>query len=1072
MNVRQPIDSYALSPMQHGMLLHYLKDPAAGTDVEQIVCSLAEGIEAGPLRQAWERAIQRHPVLRTAFRYEDGEEPAQAVYLEMPLVWEELDWRREEDVEQSLKAFLTTDRHRPFDMKCGSLLRLTLIRVSDSEYKLVWTFHHILMDGRSFPLILNEVFDYYEAICEGREFTPALPRPYRDYINWLQQQDHSKGEAYWREQLSGFTSPTRLAVSSARHSDIAGTDRQGDERQFVSSATTSKLVNFAEDHGLTLNTLVQGAWALLLSRYSGEDEVLYGVVRAGRKSSIPGADEMIGLFMNTLPLRVRINRDATVVDWLKQLRAQWTGMRDYEHTPLVQVQKVSSIPHGIPLFDSILMFDNYQLDELLKRQGGKWATRSFRLYEQTGYPITLTVYSGTELCLQIEFDRSLYRADAIQRMLGHLRTLLESMPDGAGMRVGDLCIVTPEEVHQLTVEWNQTAQDYPTQSTVHGLFELQVQRSPEAVAVACNDRLTYAELNRRANQLADLLQRRGVKPETLVGLCVERSLEMVVAALGILKAGGAYVPLDPAFPKERLALILEDSRANILVTQRDVTRCLPEFSGQIVYLDDPELSTCAVDDVTSGATPDNLAYVIFTSGSTGRPKGVQIEHRSVVNFLESMRREPGLTAADTLLAVTTLSFDIAGLELFLPLIAGARVAIATREAVIDGHSLVKLLDEHKATVMQATPTTWRLMIESGWKGHDGLKVLCGGEPMPPDLARELLSRCSSLWNVYGPTETTIWSTLCQVTSPDTPIPIGKPIANTQVFILDRELQAVPIGVTGELYIGGDGLARGYLNRPDLTAERFVPNTYCGSSRIYKTGDLCRWRLDGSIECLGRNDHQVKIRGHRIELGDIESALASHPGVKQAVVNVQERGSADKRLVAYVVANDGNTPAADELRKHLTDRLPEYMVPAAYLGISAVPLTPNGKIDRKALPPAGEVRSERDRTWRPPENETERTIAAAWKEVLEVADIGNNSNFFDLGGDSLLMIRVRGKLEHALHCDLPIIEMFRHPTVGALANYLAGQEAPRIVVARSRQEIAASKESARRRLQLRKSRSIQ
>jgi len=1075
MNRRTPTDVYPLSPMQQGMLLHYLKDPGAGTDIEQIVCTLAEEIASAPLRQAWQCVVQRHPVLRTTFRYENGEEPAQAVYLEMPLTWEEQDWRsvRREDVERSLKDFLTADRHRQFNLSQGPLLRLTLIRISDADYRLVWTFHHILMDGRSFPLVLTEVFNFYEAIRHGLEITQDLPRPYRDYIGWLHQQDLGKGEAYWREQLAGFTNPTRLAVEAARHSETDTIDRQGDERLFLSTAATSTLLSFAKDHGLTLNTLVQAAWALLLSRYSGEDDVLYGVVRAGRKSSIAGADEMLGLFMNTLPFRVRITQDSTVLDWLRQLRAQWMALRDFEHTPLVQAQRFSAVPSGISLFDSILMFDKYQLDELLKNQGGKWANRSFRLYEQTGYPITLTVYSGTALCLQVEFDCSQFRPEVIHRMLGHLRTLLEAMPEGACMRVGELPMLTPEEVRKLTIDWNETGRDYSRKSTVHELFELQARRSPEAVAIVYNQQqLTYAELNRRANQLARLLQRRNVKPDMLVGLCLERSLEMVVAVLGILKAGGAYVPLDPAFPKERLGLILKDSHAGLLVTQREIAPFLPEFSGQIVYLEDAELSTCLVDDLANGANPDNLAYVIFTSGSTGRPKGVQIEHRSVVNFLESMKREPGLTADDVLVAVTTLSFDIAGLELFLPLIAGARVVVASREAVIDGRILSRLLDESNATIMQATPTTWRLMVESGWKGRDNLKILCGGEALPPELAEELLTRCSSLWNVYGPTETTIWSTVSRVISAKGQIPLGKPIANTQVFILDRELQPVPIGVTGELYIGGDGLARGYLNRPDLTAERFVPNPYSGSVLMYKTGDLCRWRPDGSIECLGRNDHQVKIRGHRIELGDIESALSSHPDVKQAVVSVQERGSADKRLVAYVVANSGNIPPAEELRRYLTDRLPEYMVPAAYVEIPVVPLTPNGKIDRKALPSAGEIAFDRDQTWRPLQNETERIIAAAWSDVLGAAGVGNNSNFFDLGGDSLLMIRVRGKLEHSLHCDLPIIEMFRHPTVGALANYLSGQETSRMVVARSRQEIAASRESARRRLQLRKSRSIQ
>ena len=840
-------------------------------------------------------------VLRTRFEFDKKSEIAvQVVIAAATVPFEACDWRAlpSDEQEQRFTALLREDRHRGMHIDKAPLLRLTLVRMDESEYRLLWTFHHLLLDGRSFPVVLNEVFAFYGAIGEELSLELPTPRSYRLFIEWLQAHEVAHSEAYWRKELKGFAAATPLVVDRTANRENESLDRQGDHRVFVDERTTSALKSFAASEGVTLNTLLQAAWALLLSRYSGEQNVMFGVVRACRKGTVDGAQDMVGLFINTLPLRVDVPLNLPLGEWLKQLRAKWMALREHEHTPLVQIQKWSEVSGGKPLFESILMFENYELNRRMQGQGGRWATRSFRLYEQTGYPITLTVYSGDELCLQIEFDKSRFEPSTITRMMGHLRALLEGMPPGSQQRLIGLPMLTAGELRQLTVERNATDQQF-FQGTVHGLFEVQAESSPDAIALIHHDQqITYRDLNTRADQIAHYLRELGVKTEDLVGICMERSADMVAAMIGVWKAGSAYVPLDPAFPKERLGQILEDAEVKVLLTEACLSSVLPSNVAKTVYLDAAEINKQSVDTRAAGARPENLAYVIFTSGSTGRPKGVQIEHRAVVNFIECMAQQPGLTAKDTLVAVTTVSFDIAGLELFLPLLKGARVVIADRETVVDPRRLAQLLESSSATVMQATPSAWRMLIESGWAGRPEMKILCGGEAFPPELAKELIPRCCSLWNMYGPTETTIWSTISLVSEANGAVPIGRPIANTQVYVLDQNLQPVPIGVPGELFIGGAGVARGYWKRPELTAERFITNPFVreNDARMYRTGDLCRWKENGTLECLGRNDQQVKIQGYRIELGDIEATLGTHPDVQQAVVCVQE-SSGNKKLVA-------------------------------------------------------------------------------------------------------------------------------------------------------------------------------
>jgi amino acid adenylation domain-containing protein len=648
----------------------------------------------------------------------------------------------------------------------------------------------------------------------------------------------------------------------------------------------------------------------------------------------------------------------------------------------------------------------------------------------------------------LEYNTDLFKADTITRMLGHFQVLLESIVANPDRQFADLPILTAAERHQLLVEFNQNqsklciSRQEPGNKPnpkidrcLHHLIEAQVEQTPDAVAVIFeNEQLTYRELNCRANQLAHYLQMLGVKPEVLLGICLDRSLEMVIALLGILKAGGAYVPLDPTYPKERLAFVIEETQLPVLLTQQHLRESIPQHQAHTVCIDSEwqAIALHSQENIDSGVRSENLAYTIYTSGSTGKPKGVQITHNAVVNFLTSMQQEPGLSQQDVLLAITTISFDIAALELYLPLIVSAKIVLVSREVASDGVQLSNMLAS--ATVMQATPATWQLLLDSGWQGNKQLKMLCGGEAMTRSLAERLLQKGSSLWNMYGPTETTIWSAARKVEPGTDSVAIGCPIANTQIYLLDPHLQPVPIGVPGELYIGGAGVARGYFNRPDLTAQRFIPNPFSDrqENRLYKTGDLARYLPNGSIEYLGRIDYQVKIRGFRIELGEIETVMRQHPAVREAIAIVREQPQ--KSLVAYVVPNQHPAPAINDLRSFLKERLPEYMVPAAFVLLDALPLTANGKLDRRALPtPDGERPVEG--TFVAANTPLEEMVAGIWVQILGLEQVGIHDNFFELGGHSLLATQAISHVRQTFQVEIPLRRLFEAPTVAELAKQI-------------------------------------
>jgi amino acid adenylation domain-containing protein/non-ribosomal peptide synthase protein (TIGR01720 family) len=899
-------------------------------------------------------------------------------------------------------------------------------------------------------LILKEVFVLYDAYSQGRELELGPTRPFREYIRWLRQQDLNQAEAFWRRALAGVTEPTPIRVDNVIDA-LTGKEEFKIEQAYLSEAETTSLHSLARRRRLTMSALAHGAWALLLGRYSGQQDVVFGTVVAGRPPELEGVETMIGLFINTLPTRVRVAPDAGVVEWLQGMQAWQAEARRYEYSPLALVQGWSDVGRGASMFESIVAFENYPVSSApLQGQSSKFRISNVEAVERINYPLFVVVGPGTELFLSINYDARRFEAETVERMLSHLRTLLGSIVAHPNRRLDDLSLLSPAEERQLLSEWNATEVVYPHGLTVAQLFEEQVSRTPDAVATVYEGRrLTYRELNRRANQLAHYLRKREIGPDTLVGLCVERSLETVVGLLGILKAGGAYVPLDQTYPVDRLAYMLRDARVKVLLTQQNFSESLPaERSAAPICLDtdSSQIGAEDTDDLPPLAMGENLAYVIYTSGSTGAPKGVQAPHRALVNFLHAMRGQLEFGAEDYLLAMTSISFDIAGLEIFLPLITGATVEIISRQIAADGVRLAERLNLTNASVMQATPVTWELLLEAGWCNDRGVKALCGGEALPRGLATKLLEGAGPVWNLYGPTETTIWSTAQQVRNKTGILSIGQPINNTQIYITDKNLRPAPAGVPGELYIGGDGVGRGYLGRADTTAERFVPNPFCSryGERLYRTGDLTRRLPDGQIEFLGRLDHQVKVRGHRVELGEIEHALSQHARVRQSVVVAREDAPGKKRIVAYYVAAGGEggngaaAPGADELREYLRERLPDYMAPGAFVSLAEFPLTPSGKIDRQALPePGGResvVENEEPRT------ELEAILAEVWREALEVEHVGMRDNFFELGGDSILSMRVVGRAR-ARGVELSPAEMFRHQSVAALAAAVQARQNP-------------------------------
>jgi amino acid adenylation domain-containing protein len=1039
-------DIYPLSPLQQGILFHSLYASESGVYCVQWSCALhGNHMHVSAFRRAWRRVVDRHPVLRTAFNWKSYDEPFQVVYRQVELPWRQYDWQSLSafDQEQQLKAFFIEDRKQGFALSNAPLMRLTLIRLAENAYQFVWTLHHLLLDGWSLSLLLKEVFQLYDAFCNGRELRLEACRPYGDYIAWLQQQDLSKGESFWRQTLKGFITPTALNVGRNHDSSVNKESDYDEQQMRLTAAATATLQAMAQRHRFSLNTLVQGAWALLLSRYSGQEDIVFGATVSGRPTDLVGAESMIGLFINTLPVRALVVPEASLLSWLHELQAQQAEARQYEYSPLVQVQGWSDVPRGLPLFETILAFENYPRYHAQQERGESLESRHVYFAPRTNYPLIVVAIPGPELGLRISYQRHRFDDATIARMLGHIRTLLEGMATNPGQRLVDLSILTQAERHQLLVEWNHTHVACPQDTCIHQLFEAQVERTPNAVAVVFEDQeLTYYELNARANRLAHCLQALGVGPEVLVGLCVERSVEMVVGLLGILKAGGAYVPLEPTYPKERLVFLLEDTKASVLITQSWLVSQFPTGEVKLICLDtDWEmLDKQSKENPKSLTISKNLCYVIYTSGSTGKPKGVLTQHSSVVNFWHSLLQKISIHNCHEILQATLnapLIFDASTKQIVL-LLSGHTIHILSEEIRRDGGALLSYLQMNKINILDCTPSLIRVLIEEGLLSQDYVpqRILLGGEALDESLWKLLSHETRiSFYNHYGPTECTVNTTICKIEQGATKPVIGRPIANVQVYLLDAHLQPVPVGVPGEVYIGGAGLARGYLSRPAQTTETFIPNPFSTEpgTRLYKTGDLARYLQDGNIEFLGRLDNQVKIRGYRIELGEIEATLERHPAIRQAVTLAREDTAGDRRLVAYCVPHHGFLPDMHELRSFLQTQLPDYMVPSTFVVLEALPMMPNGKVHRQALPAPDQARPSLCEAFVAPQTPTEELLAGIWASVLGIEAVGIHDNFFALGGHSLLAMRVLSRLRKTFQVEIPLRALFDTPTVASLAR---------------------------------------
>jgi amino acid adenylation domain-containing protein len=756
---------------------------------------------------------------------------------------------------------------------------------------------------------------------------------------------------------------------------------------------------------------------------------------------------LIGCFINVVPLRSNIEHNSSFLEFLEQVKQVSLDAYTYPNFPvekMLSTLKNQRDASYSPWFQVLFILLNVPANNL-ELSGIKSTENDFNKGAAT-FDLTFLIEQKEQgLKCSFEYNTDLYNDDTISRLIGHFKVLLQGIVSSPATSVKQLPLLTESEKQQLLVEWNDTTADYPRSSCIHQLFEAQVAKTPDSVAVVFEDeQLTYRQLNNQANQLAHYLQSLGVGPEVLVAISVERSLEMIVGLLGILKAGGAYVPLDPSYPPDRVEYILSNSEAPVLITSSQLLSSLPKHTAKVVCLDKyfSELDQEDRENPHSEVNGQNLAYAIYTSGSTGKPKGVQICHESLVNFIHSMKHEPGLNSRDRLLAVTTISFDIHTLEIYLPLTVGGTIILVSRQVATDGLQLAAEMAKHDVTVMQATPATWRMLLTAKWAGKPNLKAICGGEALPQSLANNLLAKVASLWNIYGPTETTVWSTTGEVKADrehrhaDAPESIGRAIANTEIYILDQNLQPVAIGIPGELHIGGVGLARGYIKRPELTAEKFIPNPFNpqAGSRLYKTGDLVRYLPDGNIEYIGRIDNQVKIRGFRIELGEIESVLLQHPQIREGVVIVREDSPGDKRLVAYYVAGNP-VPAISELRSFIKQKLPDYMVPAAFVNLESLPLTPNGKIDRKSLPSPSSIYADINDEIVEPRDEYEKNLVTIWQEVLKLPSISVKDNFFDIGGDSLLAVRLSDYISSYFKTNVPLGTIFQFPTIEQLAELI-------------------------------------
>jgi amino acid adenylation domain-containing protein len=1025
------VDAYPIAHLQLGMFYHNELNPASAMYHDVFSFRITSAFSEEKLRLAVQRLASRHPALRTSFHLAGYSKPLQLVHenVDVPLTIEDVSELSPSEQEQAIVTWIEAEKRRPFERSQAPLTRCHVQLQGVKRFQFFLSFHHSCLDGWSLAAVMTEIFQDYAALLDGRSEMLESPRTtYRDFVSLEHQSTRDEQTRQFWAQVIADSEPQPLPRLGEALCEKGEEQRRGPELD-IPAATLEGLKRIAKEAGVPLKTVLLAAHLKVMSLYCGQNDVITSLVSNGRPESVDG-EKLVGLFLNTLPFRLRLD-GGTWLDLVRRTFQVEQRILPHRRFPLAEIQRLNG---GRPLFETAFDFVHFHVYRNLQgyRDFDFAEGHYFEANNLTTYTTFMLDAQSSQLQLHIDYDPNVIARKQVEEISQRYLQVLDAMATAPDASYNEADLLQPAERRLLLNEFNRTEQDYPREWCVHQLIRKQCQIRPHAIAVKGNDSsLSYGELADLADCVTRCLVSNGVRAGDKVAVFMDRKPELIAALVGIWQAGAAYVPLDPAFPSERLAFMLADSGASAVLSEKGLRDSVPQTQALVLEIETALAQAGEETCPESTSTPDSLAYVIYTSGSTGRPKGVEVTHRGVVNLLYAAAQTAEITDRDILLAVTTLSFDIAGLELFMPLVLGGTVHLASREIAGDGTQLAQLIQGSGATIMQATPATWKLLLESGWKGAPNLKVFCGGEALSRSLADRLLALTKSVWNFYGPTETTIWSTVWKVECGNRVL-IGKPLANTQVYILDENRQPVPPGVTGELYIAGDGIARGYHARPELTAERFVQNHLVSGSkegRMYRTGDLARYLPDGNIECLGRIDHQVKIRGFRIELGEIEAAIKRRPGIADAVVTARPDASGEARLAGYVVSNNG-TPNLMDLRERLRQELPFYMVPARWMVLPQLPLTLNGKVDLRSLPALETQSLQRD--YVPADNPEEQAIMNIWAEVLSLQKVSATDNFFDLGTDSLSATRAFARLNAGLNLDLTLKEILEHPTAQDLA----------------------------------------
>ena len=1042
---------YIATPMQTGMLYHGLLDGDGVSYTVQTFGELKGNLDTIAFVNAWKFIVERHDVFRTCFVGFGDESIHQLVKkkVQLPVFKEDFSNFNEEDQVQALVDFRDKDREKGFDFAHAPLTRISIIRLAEDRFHFVWTYHHVLLDGWCNSLIFGELMQAYQALSEGLKPNFAAVAPYVDYIGWLFKNDKEKSMAFWQHQLAGLTSPTPLPMQ------INSSMPTGQFRELplvFDKSVSHDLAVLAKTHHCTVNVLLQFAWSYLLYCYTGEEDISFGATISGRPAELQGVEDMVGLFINSIPSRIVFDNDTSVLEQIRALHGENVLRNEHGYLSLTEIQQQSKIPSGTSLFDSLVIYENYPVGQI-SAEPKKKETVSISLIEseeQTNYGLTLYASFTDHLLVTIHYRTEQFKPEAITQIGDHLQHILTKMTRAdLNLSLLDADFLDTDSFNSADVMRGPEV-FLKDQACFHQQLTQQASKSPDAIALVCEgESFSYQELEQRSNQMAHYLQSQGVNKGDFVAVCLQRTPQLLFSLLAVQKVGATYIPVSVDYPQERISYMLDHAKAVKVISISQTWQAIGLPSDNVIMLDNNDVMTQLdqqsghVVELSTPSTHDDIAYVIYTSGSTGLPKGVCIEQGAMINFLASMAKSPGFNDQDSLLAITPVSFDISVLELYLPLLVGGTVHLANEQVARDAFALSQYIDEYQISVMQATPATWTMLDavndwspQSSSQSSRQFKALCGGEALPAHLATSMVKRYGEVWNMYGPTETTVWSGCQQITEE---VMVGKPIDNTQFYILSPNLTMTLSGMAGELHIGGEGLARGYLNADEMTAERFIDNPFEAGGRLYKTGDLVRRRSDGSLDYLGRTDEQVKIRGFRIELGEIEKQLIDVEQIDSAVVVARDDGTGQQQLVAYIKVQrdqdqkNSEAEMALQLRNQLKNTLPDHMVPTAFVLIEQWPLTPNGKVNKKALPIPQSFGFQGE--YVAPVNQTQTVLVGVWTNLLKLKneDVSITANFFELGGHSLLLMRMLSEITEAFDVTLTVADVANAATLEVLSN---------------------------------------